>query len=212
MQCIVACLHVKLDRLESTQGAEGVSCGVDLGNSLLVLSDGGAIEKRQEATDDSERTLVTVEAFLRKVRTTMERNIHIAIRPKVLLLCVAACHEGSSSSTRRSSIGSSSTCHSCGADQDAHASVTCNCSCGCCWGCETCRPEKQSLEGLARLLDDKGCGACGCKESQGHACREGNCKRCCFLFYADINGDAYVPLNKSSFDDFVRDCYPEFGV
>ncbi|OEH77877.1 uncharacterized protein LOC34623562 [Cyclospora cayetanensis] len=199
LKCLVACVHAKLEACKITDG-DGIdqpqSCGdLDLDSSLLVIGEEEAECKRKEGSE-GEVTLVSVQTFLRKLRSCLDHDVHLAIRPTVLMLCFAEC---SSASDRRSSIGS--TCGSCSSRHETE----CKCSCGCCWECEGCSAHRKSVQGLCDLIDGQGCCTAGSK------CKEG-CKRRCFLFYADTNGDAFTPLRKDNFQDFVRESYSQFGL
>lgn len=212
-QCLVGCIHCKLASLEtSSEGGESgdpASCGaIDLDSSLLVIKDEGkgGREGKGEAAEEAGETMLSVQAFLRRIRRSLDCMVPLTMRPVVLLLCFA-CYSDAASSDRRSSVGS--TCGSCCSKEGDDSE--CNCSSPSCCGCGCCRGSRQSVQGLCEFIYKKGCGALKC-ESAGSGSKEGGCKRRCFLFYADVNGDAFVPLNTKTFGDFVQDNYPEFGL
>lgn len=215
-QCLVASIHAKLEGPEAQKEGEKTeslpACGaLDLDSNLLVIKEEAKGVKRQQGDEETGETLVSVQAFLRRIRSSLDRGVPLTMRPTLLTLCFAGfC--STSSGNRRSSVAS--TCSSCCSKEGE--TTECSCCCGCCWGCGSCRPHRQSVQGLCELTDNKGCGAAGCGKSEcgkeGKTCKEGGCKRCCFMFYADLNGDAFVPLNSNTFGDFVRENYPEFGL
>ncbi|CDJ35890.1 uncharacterized protein EMH_0040380 [Eimeria mitis] len=205
LKCLVACIHAKLEVNETdankASGSKAPGCGaLDLDDKLVVLGEEKEVRgwKRQEGAQDLEEGLamITVRAFLRRIRSSLDRGVHLAIRPKVLMLCLSTCCNEDCEHKQEGS-----TCNSCNSKMDQKV---CQCACGCCWGCEQCFCSRESLQGLCDLVASQDC-------SQGIACKRG-CKRCCFLFYADSNGDAFVPLTKESFKDFVCESYPNFGI
>ncbi|KAL8453382.1 hypothetical protein Emed_000881 [Eimeria media] len=218
LKCLVACVHAKTGVSDtSKEGGETGNlppCGAfDLDTNMLVIREEKSSwnVKAMWKGESTGETEVSVQAFLRKLRHGLDSGVPIAMRPVVLMLCFG-CGTSTNSSDRRGSVGS--TCGSCRSDVgEETASI---CSCGCCVGCHCCRTHRQSVEALCDLVDGNGCGSkeggtstCG---SAGSACKEGSCKRCCFLFYADVNGEAFVPLNKQTFNDFVQENYAEFGL
>ncbi|KAL8441835.1 hypothetical protein Emag_006861 [Eimeria magna] len=218
LKCLVACVHAKSGGGDTSKEGDEVGnlppCGAfDLDSSLLVIREekSGWSAKAMLGGGGVGETEVSVQAFLRKLRHGVDCGVPIAMRPVVLMLCFG-CGSSADKNDRRGSIGS--TCGSCRSDSgDETANI---CSCGCCVGCHCCRSHRQSIEALCDLVDGNGCASnkgetakCG---SAGSACKEGACKRSCFLFYADVNGDAFVPLNKQTFNNFVQENYAEFGL
>ncbi|CDI87403.1 hypothetical protein, conserved [Eimeria praecox] len=202
LKCLAACIHAKLEASETEENkASGAFGSLDLDSSLIVLGEEEGVRgsKRQEGAEEPEDGLamVTVRAFLRRIRNSLDRGLHLAIRPKVLMLCLST---RSSEDCEHKREGS--TCKSCSTKTD-RAEKKCECSSGCCWGCDNCFGSRESLQGMCSLVASQDC----C--SSGSACKN---KRCCFLFYADSNGDAFVPLTKENFKDFVCESYPNFGV
>ncbi|KAL8275144.1 hypothetical protein Esti_000894 [Eimeria stiedai] len=217
LKCLVACVHAKLGGGDTSQGGDEVgnlpACGAfDLDSSLLVIKEkSGWSAKAMLRGGGTQEAEISVQAFLRKLRHSLDCGVPIAMRPVVLMLCFG-CGSAENNSDRRGSAGS--TCGSCRSDiGEETASICC---CGCCVGCHCCRSHRQSIEALCELVDGNGCGSkeggsavCG---SAGSTCKMGACKRCCFLFYADVNGDAFVPLKKQTFNDFVQENYADFGL
>ncbi|CDJ48143.1 Very long-chain acyl-CoA synthetase, related [Eimeria brunetti] len=205
LKCLVACIHAKLEPNQAegskASGKKATGCGsLDLDGCLVVLGEEKEVRgwKRQDGVQDPEEGLamVTVRAFLRRIRNSLDRGIHLAIRPKVLMLCLSTC---TSDGCEHKQEGS--TCKSC---TDSKGQQECQCSCVCCWGCKKCSCSRESLQGLCSLVASQDC-------SQGGTCTK-DCKRCCFLFYADANGDAFVPLTSENFKEFVCESYPNFGI
>ncbi|KAL8425829.1 hypothetical protein Efla_004328 [Eimeria flavescens] len=154
LKCVVACIHSKLEACESAKRSEKVehlsACGpLDLESSLLVIKEdqgnwsAKAILGGGKQTGD---TLVSVQAFLRRVRHSLDCGVPTAMRPAVLMLCFG-CGSDGGNSDRRGCKGS--TCDSC--RSDAGEETSCSCSCGCCLGCPCCRSHRESVEALGEL-------------------------------------------------------------
>ncbi|KAL8433852.1 hypothetical protein ACSSS7_003568 [Eimeria intestinalis] len=214
LKCLVACVHAKSGEGDSSKKGDEAGklppCGpFDLDSSLLVVREkksGWSAKAMLGGGGGVQETEVSVQAFLRKLRHALDCGVPMAMRPVVLMLCLG-CGSSATNSDRRGSTGS--TCSSCRSEIGEETATMC--SCGCRVACHCCRSHPQSIEALCDLVDGNGCGTGKCG-SPGSACKEGTCRRCCFLFYADVNGDAFVPLNKQTFNDFVQENYAEFGL
>nr|ABQ41427.1 unknown [Eimeria tenella] len=205
VKCLLACIHVKLGANDSTEDGElgdnrtYTCCPPSVENSLIVLGNEEEASgwKREDGNQaGSDVAMITLRAFLRRLRTSIDRGIQLSIRPNVLKLCFSICQSGDRDLTSKMC-----TCKPCKADNKDGG-----CNNGCCGDCSGNGCSRESLEGLCDLLASEDSGR------KGSSCKDRGCHRCCLLFYADSNGDAFVPLTKENFKDFVRESFPVFGL